>query len=331
MNILEVAFMLTDRCTASCEMCCFQCTPHNSFVQDEDLMKRYIDEAAQLGSVRYIAYTGGEALLYPDLLKRMMRYGKERHGFNSSLVSNGFWAADYEKGLVLMKELKECGLSGIRLSADKYHLKYVSPQTFRNALRILLETDLLDEISVLETADGTNIRSVIETLRPEVYFAKELYLYPLCISKQTLTNQELNLGETDIPKPCAWDKCACDDITGVVLGFDGYFYNCCSPYSFDIPKMRLGKAVETTLEDLERMRRDPFLEIIRRKGVSWLAKKAKELNPEMVFKEYYSSSCELCRDVLCNRKLMEQLEPFVKEAVWKLRMETLLSGGNDHE
>ena len=324
MDIQEIVFVLTDRCNASCDVCCFQCSPKRSFLMDESVMRRYIDEASQLGTVERIGFSGGEALLYPDLLKRTMRYAKETHGFQSTLVSNGFWAADYQKGLALMKELKDCGLNGIRLSTDCFHQKYVSPKTFRNALRILHETGLLDDVSIMDTVGGTNISTVIENLRPEIYLVPSIMWYPVFLCETTCSNPDLGLEEKDIPRPCAWDKCSCVDVTGVVMHIDGYIYNCCSPYSFDIPKMRLGKIGETTLEEVRRQRSDPFLDLIRRDSVSWFAKKAKELDPEFHFKETYSNSCELCKDILCNEELVHKLEPYVKQEVWKLKLNKIM-------
>ena len=324
MDINQVVFVFTDRCNAACDVCCFQCSPERSFVMDESVMTRYIDEASQLGTIETIAFSGGEALLYPDLLKRVMRYAKETYGFQSSLVSNGFWAADYQKGLALMKELKECGLTGIRLSADCFHQKYVSPETFRKALRILNETELLDDISVMETIGGTNIRTVIESLRPEIYWVPSIMLYPVFLCEMTCSNSGLGLGEEDIPRPCAWDKCFCVDVSAVVMHTDGYIYNCCSPYSFDIPHMRLGRVGETTLEEVRKKRGDPFLDLIRRSGVSWFAKKAKELDPEFHFKETYTTVCELCREILCNEELVRKLEPYVKQELWQQKLNKIM-------
>ena len=69
MNIIQVTFFLTDRCSAACPVCCFQCTPKNTFIMDENVIRRYIDEGASLGTVKLFSYTGGECMLYPDLLE----------------------------------------------------------------------------------------------------------------------------------------------------------------------------------------------------------------------------------------------------------------------
>ena len=326
MNLKYVSFMITDRCNAACRICCFQCNPRNTFVMDESVILRYIDEAAQLGTVQSINYSGGEALLYPDLLKRVIRYGMEKYNLPASVVSNGFWAANESGGIRLIRELKECGLRSIRLSADRYHQEIVRPETVRKAIRILFEAGLLEDISVMDTRCGPNIRAVIEDLRPEIYLVPKISLYPALLPDRTLENSRLDVGPEDILTPTAWDQCYCEDPSGVVLYRDGYLYACCSQLAFEVPRLRLGRIGETTLsEAVRKINRDPILEMLRRESVSWFVRKAREMNLRVQVRERYAGGCELCRDLLCNRRLMEELEAPVREEAWKRRVEKLLS------
>ena len=328
MNLKYLSILLTDRCPAACRICCLQCSPKNTFVMDETVMRRYIDEAGKLGTVQSVGFTGGEALLYPDLLKRTIRYAYETHGLPSTVVSNGFWAADEKKGKALIRELKECGLKGVRLSADLYHQEYVPFTTLRKALRILFENGLLEDISVMDIKGGPNIRAVIENMRPEIYLVPKISLYPALLPEITLANEQLDVTPENILTPVPWDRCYCEDNSGVLLYRDGYIYNCCSQFTVEIPRMRLGKIGETTLADaLKKTNRDPVLEMIRRDSVSWFAKKAKELGMDVPFREKVAVSCELCRDLLCDRKLMEKLTPLAREEVWKRRMDKLMERG----
>ena len=330
MNLRAVTFFLTDRCSAACSICCFQCSPKNRFVMDREIIKRYIDEGAALGTVQIFSYTGGECLLYPDLLEEVASYAKEKYNIPTNTVSNGFWAADYQKGKALMERLRESGLISVRLSADNYHQKYVSAQTMKNAIRILAETGMLDAVTVMDIRDRSNIRNTIERLRPEIYLTDRVSYYPMHLPQIVLANPEVTETEDDLETPTAFDKAWCVDAEAVQLYTDGYMYNCCSQFSFEMPGMRVGKIGETTLaEAVEKMNRDPVLDLIRRDSVSWFAKKAKELGFSV--KERYSMSCELCRDILCNGELMQKLAPLAKEEVQRLRMQRFLSAGTARE
>lgn len=324
MNLHGVSFFLTDRCSAACRICCFQCSPKNTFVMDKELIKRYIDEGGELGTIKRFSYTGGEVFLYPELLREVVAYGKEKYDILSSTVSNGFWAADLEKGRALMRRMKEAGLASVRLSADNYHQSYVPAQTLKNAIRILTELDMLDAVTIMDIKSRANIRNTIERLRPEIYSVRRVAYYPMHLPEAVLANPEVEETMGDLEMPVSWERSYCVDAGSVQLYTDGYMYKCCSQFSFEMPRMRVGKIGETTLKEAERnMNRDPVLDLICRDSVTWFARKAKELGYPV--RENYSMSCELCRDLLCNDELMEKLTPLAEEEVKKRRLEKFLS------
>lgn len=324
MILKSVTFFLTDRCNAACDVCCFQCSPRNTFVMDKETIKRYIDEAASMGTAGAISYTGGECLLYPDLLMELTSYAKEKYGLTSHVVSNGFWAADYAKGKALMTRLKESGLSEVRLSADTYHQKFVSVKTIKNAIRILVELKMISAVTVMENRSRSNTRAVVEQLRPEIYMVDEIAYYPMYLPTPVLANPNIKETEADLLRPIVPENAFCVDAESVQLYTDGYMYNCCSQFSFEIPQMRVGKIGETTLKEaMQTINRDPVLDLIRRAGLGWFAKKAVELGYPV--KENYSMSCELCRDILCNQELMAKLRPMAEAEVQKRRVEKFLS------
>ena len=324
MNLESVTFFLTDRCSAACRICCFQCSPKNSFVMDKEVIRHYIDEGGALGTIRSFGYTGGEVFLYPELLLEVVSYAKEKYNILSNAVSNGFWAADLDRGMELMRKMKDAGLVSVRLSADNYHQEFVSPQTLKNAIRILLELKMIDTVSVMDTRDRANIRSTIERLRPEIYLVDNVAYYPMHLPEAVQANPEVKETVNDLERPTPWDKSYCVDVGSVQLYTDGYMYNCCSQFSFEIPRMRVGKIGKTTLKEAERnINRDPVLDLLCRDSVSWFARKAKELGYPV--RERYSMSCELCRDLLCNEELMKKLVPLAKEEVQRRRVEKFLS------
>lgn len=324
MHINQLTFFLTDRCPAACKICCFQCSPKNTFVMDEDIIKRYIDEGAALGTLKIISYTGGECMMYPDLFKRVAKYAYEKYGLISNTVTNGFWAKDYEKGKKLMQEMKECGVNSLRLSADDFHQEYVSVQTIKNAIRILYELGMATSITVMDTKARQNIRHVVEQLRPEIYLMPMVSYYPLHLPQAVIDNPEVTLTHDDLETPTPWEYAYCVDAGSIEFYTDGYMYNCCSQFTFEMPRMRLGKIGETSLEDaIKKLNRDPVLDLLRRESVTWFARKAKELGYPV--KERYSMGCELCRDILCNKELMKKLVPLVEEEVQRQRVAKLFS------
>ena len=323
MDMKVVGFSLTDKCNASCEICCFQCNPSGSFLIDEDIVKRYIDEAADMGTVHTLYFSGGEPLLFPETLKRLSGYAFEKYGIHSLVATNGFWGSDIERGTALMKGLVECGLTRLRISADLYHQQHVSADAVKGALQIAHNLGILSHVTVMDVKGHPNIRAAIESLRPEIYLAPHIAWYPLYLPEAALSNRQLGIRKEDLVEQVRWDACHCKDFSGPRLFWDGNIYNCCSQFTQEIPRMRVGTIGGTTLaEAWRRMNSDPILDVIHRSGVTWLAERAKELG--VPIRERYTSECELCRDLLCNEALVSRLEPLARKESQRLRLAWLL-------
>ena len=322
MNTNVIAFLLTDRCNASCDICCFQCNPKNRFVMDAETIRACMREAAQMGTVKRFSFTGGEAMLYPELLIDLISYGKREFGIPSTLVSNGFWATDYEKGRKIASRLKDAGLVEVKLSADRFHQRFVPIQAVKNAIRILLELNIDVPVSVMDTGRHDIIRETLEQLRPEIYGTKVVY-YPLFLTEQMRSTQRTEIVPEDIATPMPWESIRCPEAGIILLFSDGYMYTCCSQFTFDARRLRIGRIGETPLAEAEKnANRDPILDMVRRSGPSWLAARAKERG--LPVKDRYSCSCELCYEMLRNEAFIAEIEPEARTEAQRLRVERFL-------
>lgn len=121
------------RCNAKCAHCCVSSHPKDDRrLRDEDVY-RLVDEAIAHLEVEVVSFTGGEALLRRefmlDLISRVHRAGKR-----TTLVSNGFWGITPNAALRGLRELRDSGLTLLTLSADVFHLPYISVQRVKNIL-----------------------------------------------------------------------------------------------------------------------------------------------------------------------------------------------------
>lgn len=103
----EVCWLITTRCNQKCAYCHgFRNIPELSFEENKEVLMKLIR-----AGVNYITFSGGEALLYPnivDLLKIARQYGVK-----SKLITNGSLIANNEK----MREVLDY-LDTITLSLD---------------------------------------------------------------------------------------------------------------------------------------------------------------------------------------------------------------------
>ena len=175
MNPNTLAFIMTDRCNASCRMCCYSCTPSGKQLLNIARMKEYMDQAKELATIENIAYSGGEAFTHYEQLKECVAYAAGL-GFNVTIVTNGFWA-DSDEGVKLMGDLVGVGLRQVSVSLDKYHQEYVPMETARKAVRALSGLGVLSMITIMDTKYGASLEATTNNMRPEIYGA-DLILYP---------------------------------------------------------------------------------------------------------------------------------------------------------
>jgi hypothetical protein len=281
-------------------------------------MKEYMDQAKELGTIKNIAYSGGEAFTHYAQLKECVSYAAEL-GFNVTLVTNGFWAGN-DESVRLMGDLVGAGLRQVSISLDKYHQEYVPVETARKAMRVLSDLGVLTVVTDLETKDGTSLKETLDNMRPEIY-GPDFILYPMFNAGAAKDN----FNDDQFVKACGTETARCPFERDIVVLFDGSVMMCCSQYSFDIPMVRLGKFDADSLGTaVARLKQNDFIYVMLRNGFGWYVERAGEFGYS--FDQFYGVSCELCHSIFTNGKLVRQLTPLVKKEAGKLRVTKLLSG-----
>lgn len=98
--------MLTDQCTAECEMCCFSCSPNNNNVMDIKIVKRVIDQAEQMKNINVVGFSGEEVFLQYDMLSDIIEYASSRN-LRTTCTTNGFCASTYKYAPDKLLRLKD--------------------------------------------------------------------------------------------------------------------------------------------------------------------------------------------------------------------------------
>ncbi len=79
-----------------------------------------MDEGKQIG-FKLVVFTGGEPTLNMNKLLTVLRYAKNL-GYNTMVVTNGYWATTFENAIEFLSKMKDVGLDEINTSFDDYHL-----------------------------------------------------------------------------------------------------------------------------------------------------------------------------------------------------------------
>jgi hypothetical protein len=161
-----VGILLTFKCNAICQECCFECGPRNPFSLSEKDIKNIIDQISEIKTIKFIVWTGGEAFLDYNLLLFSLDYAYKK-GLSSRIVSNGFWAKSKDVAKQKLKPLIDRGLVELNVSTGDNHQKYISIDAALTAAVSAVELGILGFISVESTGDAL--------FKPEDIYKHELY------------------------------------------------------------------------------------------------------------------------------------------------------------
>ena len=127
----KIAFGYSTRCNVKCEHCVAAGDVSGNLKMDLAKAKEIITEMAGAG-VRGISFTAGEPLIYLDDVCALISLCR-KYGIYTRVVTNGFWAKTSALADRCIGQLKENGLSQIRLSYSRWHQKNIARRNIVNA------------------------------------------------------------------------------------------------------------------------------------------------------------------------------------------------------
>jgi MoaA/NifB/PqqE/SkfB family radical SAM enzyme len=112
-------FLLTYGCTLECDHCFVWSSPRRTATFTIERVENVLRQAAELGTIEWIYFEGGEPFLYHALLRRAVRSAAAL-GFRVGVVSNAYWATTEPDAREWLGDL--AGLvQSLELSCDGYH------------------------------------------------------------------------------------------------------------------------------------------------------------------------------------------------------------------
>lgn len=145
MDIASLGLHITDRCNARCIHCAFGCGPEIEGSMRLEEARQYVTEAKELDA-EIVCITGGEPMLYPGLVEKIISECGRLLFPEIWLFTNGFWAHDMPKARAIVERLRSLGLTKMFTSIDFFHQSYVPIESVKNAIEAALESSL--EVSI---------------------------------------------------------------------------------------------------------------------------------------------------------------------------------------
>jgi hypothetical protein len=123
--------LLTYQCNLECDHCFVWGSPWQSGTMTLGTMREILRQAADLGTVEWIYFEGGEPFLYYPILVRGVREAAEQ-GYQVGIVSNSYWATAEADALEWLKPF--AGLvQDLSISSDLFHWSEKLSRQARNA------------------------------------------------------------------------------------------------------------------------------------------------------------------------------------------------------
>jgi hypothetical protein len=275
---------LTPTCTFECRHCIYECGPNKAGEIPIDILKTYLSQMPELKTERF-SISGGEAYLHPHRDEAIAFAGKlkETTGYPDKIfmLTNGFWASDFDRALSTVRKWKVLGLTHLDVSDDKYHREFNQEQQIAN-------------LSAIAKYDGV----------PKIEITGEVGVIPLGRARQGIPEGELSpnplrcCGLTNLAFANRFPK---EYSRGLYLFSDGV-YACANKVGY------LGNG-EKLAELVESFKDNVVFQAIGYAGPKEVVDFAKEKMPLNIVQEAATlHECTVCYDILSSREAMRAVQ-----------------------
>ncbi len=316
-----LSLITTHRCTAACDHCCFSCTPEVKDHIPIPNLFRYIEEAAEIPTIKVVVFTGGECFLLGRDLDNLVKAAAS-HDFFTRFVSNGYWAVTPQAARRRLEKLVACGLTEANYSTGDQHAVYVKPEYVLNGA--LAAADL-----------GLTTVLTIELFQESVFPLEEFLAHPGL--KEHLESGKLALKLAPWMKfkgkgPLTFNKKYMDLVEQARRPENGCYtalkvlsisprqqlFACCGLPVEDIEEMHLGSLLTASIKEVLSRTPDDFVKIwVHLHGPDAVIRYAQRFDPSIPFPENAAHICDACRFMYHDKRIkkivMENPPPNVQE------------------
>lgn len=168
---------LTRYCNADCKFCIYKSPMKisNKNLREDELDIIGIEKSIEFINKSNIGYLlisgGGEPFLKPDYVLKLVKEAKVK---DIVIVSNGFWANNYDKALEILNEIHEVQKKQkknivIRVSIDKWHAENLGIKHIKNLINIFSSKYYYENEIKLKIHTIMNDQTIFNILENEKY------------------------------------------------------------------------------------------------------------------------------------------------------------------
>lgn len=301
---LYLAIHLTYRCPAKCDHCCFSSGPEVDGHLDFEMAARAIEEAANITSLKMVGFTGGEPMLYPRQLAKLITNAKA-FGLSTRVVTSAAWAKTPSKTDETICSLKRAGLNELSLSYDDSHATYIPRERVLNCVRAAKQNDISVAFNVCVDVDSTiTATNLAAWMKDEGINLSGIRIQETLINATGRAATSLPSDRTDDSRRLVGP---CDHaLRGPTLTANGDILPCCGTIPFH-EGLSLGKAASTTIPSaLAAGYNSMLLRWIAFEGPASIVEQATAETPVPISAESFDSNCAACAALMSNVTILSR-------------------------
>ncbi|QBR70990.1 hypothetical protein CU048_06515 [Beijerinckiaceae bacterium] len=311
----ELVFSTTNKCNARCQDCpIVPSTRPSARLRLKD-MTGIVDEVHAWGSLKLVVFTGGEAFLLGDDLRKAVSHISTK-GVSTRIVTNGFWADSKGKALKILGDLKDAGLTELNISCDDYHQAFVALDNVKNANEAAIEIGL-PALLVHRRKPGGTI--TVEYLSN--YLGVDLQIWRagkvnsdnnvICTSRNIPLSPH---ADADGANACEYADerewaGPCQSVLRSIIVFPDLSVQLCCGIALNwIPELTIGSLPEDTLQTvLTRGNQDLIANWLALEGPSSILDFVRSKKPAINLAHRYVGRCHLCNELFTNPEVRKVL------------------------
>lgn len=287
--------LMVNICT-TCHMRCRHCSNADTLCNVNTIDISIVDKCIkvmEIFGVDNITIVGGEPFEEFELLKNVCRI-MYNNGKKISVITNGLWAQDINKGEEVLAMLP--GVRNFIVSSDLYHLEFISEKTVRNVVELCQKYNIDVSIHAVcaNKADAEKVRRVYQNLSNKILINTNMVM-PIGAAKM-LEIDRFVLREK-------FDKfsrfCGAGNI---YVDINGNIYGCCNACLARGKFFYYGNLMEISpCEVAEMISQDSTFQYIIKYGPRGLKDILIDLGKSDIFLDKkYTCECDACVDILKN-------------------------------
>jgi len=301
----SIGIALTRKCNAACRMCCFECNMNREETLQEQEVFNIIDQAKEIDGISRIGFSGGEVMLYPEVLLSCLDKAK-KSGMETSITSNGFWGKDSVNCLRVLNSFKNVDLNSLTISIDQYHLEFVSIECITNIIRENRKVGIPLLLAIGNSLEGKSAVDIIKELSEDIY-TNTIVIYPFMP-----VGRGKNISDSAI-KYIPYDKnWRCNNNNQLAILYNGDVFPCCSQAVYN-SKLSMGNIKNHPLKEIvNKYSNQCIFSTLKRRGLDWFVKLAKN-EMGINLPNQYHSPCHLCNILFSNKKFIDNIDTYIQK------------------